>query len=108
MITKPGIIYSFMVVIITLSLCAFPHIGVCEDPQWRSEFDEACANTASAMALTTQELQALITRCEKLQKIIEQLDESTRKVFLKRVLMCKNLYQYVLDSKKGTAENGAQ
>jgi hypothetical protein len=60
------------------------------------------------MDFSLSELQLLITRCEKLQKTIEQLDESTRKVFLKRLLMCKNLYQFVLDSKKSTAEGGAK
>jgi uncharacterized protein (UPF0335 family) len=72
------------------------------------EFDETCANTSSAMDFSEPELQALITRCEKLEKSIEQLDESTRKVFLKRILMCKNLYQFVLDSKKRTAEKITQ
>jgi hypothetical protein len=54
------------------------------------------------MALSVAELQVLVTKCEKLQKAIEQLDESTYKVFLKRILKCKNLYQFVLDTKKST------
>jgi len=105
---KPGIVYPLIILISMLLLSAVPQHGICGDPPWRVEFDETCANTASAMDFSLSELQALITRCEKLQKSMEQLDESTRKVFLKRVLMCKNLYQFVLDSKKRAAESGAQ
>lgn len=105
---KPGIVTSLVILFTALLLCTAPLIGVCGDPPWRVEFDETCANTSSAMDFSVPELQALITRCEKLQKDLEQLDESTRKVFLKRVLMCKNLYQFVLDSKKRTVENSAK
>lgn len=82
--------------------------GNCSEPSWRTEFDETCAGTSEAMALSPSELQALIGRCERLHKIIEQLDESARKVFLKRLLMCKNLYQYVLDAKSSPPEPSAQ
>ncbi|MDD2851871.1 MAG: hypothetical protein PHY09_08230 [Desulfuromonadaceae bacterium] len=90
-----------------LLFTAVPY-GNCAEPPWRTEFDETCAGTSEAMALSQSELQALIGRCERLQKIIEQLDESARKVFLKRLLMCKNLYQYVLDAKSKPPEPLAQ
>ncbi|HIJ86255.1 MAG TPA: hypothetical protein HPP97_01065 [Desulfuromonadales bacterium] len=105
---KPGMVYSLSILIVALLLSAAPRRGVCADPPWRIEFDETCANTASAMDFSQAQLQTLITRCEKLQKAVEQLDESTRKVFLKRVLMCKNLYQFVLDTKKRAVEGAAQ
>jgi hypothetical protein len=89
-------------------LCAVPPDGFCDDPSWRVEFDEACAGTANVMALPQTDLQALIAKCERLQKTIEQLDESTRKVFLKRLHMCKKLYQYVLDANDRTAGREAQ
>ncbi|MFZ4855769.1 MAG: hypothetical protein ACOYL3_05175 [Desulfuromonadaceae bacterium] len=104
---KPGILYP-LIILITVLLFAVPPYGICGDPPWRVEFDETCANTSSAMDFSLTELQALITRCEKLQKAMDQLDESTRKVFLKRVLMCKNLYQFVLDAKKRAADGTAQ
>ena len=67
---------------------------------WRTEFDDACAKTMDAMALSMDELKSLIGRCERLQKIVEQQDETVRKVYLKRLLMCKNLYAYVLEAKR--------
>ena len=105
--TKPGIGCSLVILLTALLLSVSPLNGICEEPPWRVEFDETCANTASAMDFSPAELQGLITRCEKLQKAIEQLDESTRKVFMKRILMCKNLYQFVLDSKKKPSGNSA-
>jgi hypothetical protein len=69
------------------------------DEAWRAEFDDACAKTMDAMALSMDELKALIGKCERLQKIVEQQDETVRKVYLKRLQMCKNLYAYVLEAK---------
>jgi hypothetical protein len=72
---------------------------------WRTEFEETCAKAPDAMALSCDELQALIGRCDRLQRVIEQRDETVRKVYLKRLQMCKNLYIYVLEVKKSeTAE----
>jgi len=68
---------------------------------WRKEFDEVCAMTQDAMTLTAEELRGLIERCDKLKPAIEALDESERKVFLKRLQMCRDLYVFVLESKEG-------
>jgi hypothetical protein len=99
---KNGVIYYLVILATALQLFAFVPDLFCADPPWRTEFDETCAGTTDAMALSQSELQALIAKCERLQRAIAQLDESARKVFLKRLLMCKNLYQYVLDAKKNS------
>lgn len=65
---------------------------------WRKEFDEVCARTQDAMDLTAMELRSLIERCDKLKPTIEALDDSQRKVFLKRLQMCRDLYAFVLES----------
>jgi hypothetical protein len=105
---KSRIVSSLVILAAALLLCAPLPDGFCGDPPWRVEFDETCANTSDAMALSLADLQTLIAKCERLQITIEQLDESTRKVFLKRLLMCKNLYQYVLDAKKTVPGPAAQ
>ncbi len=107
---KSGLVRFFMVLMAVFLLCSNTPTpdAFCGDPPWRAEFDETCANTSDAMALTPAELETLIAKCERLQKAIEQLDESTRKVFLKRLMMCKNLYQFVLDAKKNSPENVAK
>ena len=66
---------------------------------WRADFDAACAQSNEAMALSTPELKKLIEQCDRLQKIIETQEETVRKVFLKRLQMCRNLYQFVLEAK---------
>lgn len=67
---------------------------------WLAEYESTCARTTDSMALSAQELTQLIERCDRLQKIIETKEESLRKVYLKRLQMCRNLYAFVLDYKK--------
>jgi hypothetical protein len=66
---------------------------------WRTDFDTACAQSNSAMALSVPELKMLIEQCDRLQKVIEEQEETVRKVYLKRLQMCKNLYVFVLETK---------
>ena len=65
---------------------------------WKAEFDEVCSKTTDAMALTKTEVKSLIERCDKLRPRIERLDESTAKVYLKRLKMCRDLYMFVLET----------
>ena len=67
---------------------------------WRTDFDAACAQSNDAMAFSMPELKQLIEQCDRLQKIIEAQEETVRKVYLKRLQMCRNLYVFVLDTKK--------
>jgi len=66
---------------------------------WKEEFDNVCAETDVAMTLSIEELTELLGRCDRLKKRIEAEDESTRKVYFRRVQMCQDLYRYVLQSK---------
>jgi hypothetical protein len=65
---------------------------------WKAEFNDICAKTANPMSLSKAEIRSLIERCDKLKPRIEKLDESTAKVYLKRLQMCKDLYVFVLES----------
>ena len=67
---------------------------------WKSEFEDVCSKTQDAMAFSVAELSELITRCDKLKPVIEKLDESQRKVYLKRLGMCRDLFVYVRESKE--------
>jgi len=73
-----------------------------EDAQedWRREFDNLCSKTQDAMNLSAGELRNLIARCDGLKPRIEKLDEPQRKVTLKRLQMCRDLYAYVLEAKE--------
>ena len=67
---------------------------------WRKEFDDICAKTQDAMALSADELRSLVARCESLKPQLDKLDESSRKVFTKRLQACRDLYQFVLESRE--------
>ena len=67
---------------------------------WREEFDAVCAKTDVAMTLSEDELSERIGRCDRLKARIEAEGESTRKVYLRRLQMCQDLYRYVLQSKR--------
>jgi len=73
--------------------------GAESEDGWRKEFDDVCGRTSESQSLSTEELGKLVDRCDKLKPQIEQLGESERKVFLRRLKMCRDLYRYVLDSK---------
>jgi len=81
------------------SIGAVPSPAYADGP-WRDEFDELCSKTMDAMELTTDELKSLADRCDRLLPKIEQLDETERKVFKKRLLMCRDLYLYVIETRE--------
>ena len=69
------------------------------EEEWFSEFEAVCARTQDAMTLSDEELRGLVGRCDELKPKIEALDPSRRKVWSKRLQQCRDLYQFVLDSR---------
>jgi hypothetical protein len=69
------------------------------EESWKREFEEVCGNTEDAMKLTQDELKNLIIRCDRLKPAIDSLEETPRKVYLKRLQMCRNLLAFVLETK---------
>lgn len=67
---------------------------------WLQEFEDICAKTQDAMVLSIDELKNLITRCDTLKPLIEKLPETQKKVYLKRLQTCRDLYVFVLDTKR--------
>ena len=73
--------------------------ALAEDRAWMAEFNEVCAKTEIAMNLPAAELETLIARCDQLRTAIEAEDASTRKVYLRRLQQCRDLYRFLLESK---------
>ncbi len=71
---------------------------------WRQEFETVCAKTDEPMSISVEELKGFLARLDKLQPVVDRLDESTRKVYLRRIRSCRNLYAFVLESKEGKVE----
>jgi hypothetical protein len=69
------------------------------EENWKQEFEEVCGKSDEAMILTSDELKVLLARCDKLKPVIEAEEETTRKVYLKRLQMCRDLLAYVYESK---------
>ncbi|MBJ6750566.1 hypothetical protein [Geomonas anaerohicana] len=67
---------------------------------WQATFDETCSKSNQAMTMSVQELRDLLAKCDALQKVIETQEESVRKVYLKRLSLCRNLYAYMLEYKQ--------
>src|SRR5512143_1825134 len=58
---------------------------------WKNEFEEVCSKTQDAMIFSADELRNLVSRCDKLKPRIEKLDETQKKVYLKRLQLCRDL-----------------
>ena len=67
---------------------------------WKLEFDDICSKTDDAMAYTEDELKQLVLRCDSLRPRIEALGETQRKVYLKRLQSCRDLYIFVIQTKE--------
>lgn len=68
--------------------------------EWKKEFDDVCSKTDDAMSLTVNELKHLVDRCDALQPIIEKLGDPERKVYLKKLQSCRDLYLFVIQYHK--------
>jgi len=73
---------------------------------WRVEFEAVCGTTDASMSFTVEELTNLIARCDKLAELIGAEDETVRRVYLRRLKMCRDLLAYILES-KGDAPQAA-
>lgn len=71
---------------------------------WKQEFAAICAETHNAMTLSVVELKDYIDRCEKLRERLSELEgqegNSQRKVYEKRLKMCRDLYVFTLEFKE--------
>ena len=69
------------------------------EENWKQEFEEVCGKTDDSMNMTIDELKALMARCDKLKPLIESQEETTRKVYLRRLQMCRDLLAYVFEAR---------
>jgi hypothetical protein len=74
-------------------------IAAVQEEDWKKEYEDICSHTTGAMQLSADELRKLIERCDKLKPFIMAQEESTRRVYLKRLQMCRDLLQFALGEK---------
>ena len=91
---------SLPIVILLLFSCAFGPLHAWPEVSFKHEFEDICSRTSEAESLAIEELNMLIVRCDKLRTLIEKEGDPERTIYLKRLRMCKDLFVYVLESKK--------
>jgi len=85
-----------------VELVCRPQINTaCAEEAWKTEFADICSKTDDPMSLSKAEIQGLLERCDKLKIQIEKLEESTAKVYLRRLQMCRDLFAFALESTSG-------
>ena len=67
---------------------------------WKKEFEDVCARTQDSMTLTDDQLRSLVARCDELERLLGELPEHERKVYLRRLRAGRDLYQFVLDARR--------
>ncbi|HAS55613.1 MAG: hypothetical protein A2X56_12590 [Nitrospirae bacterium GWC2_57_13] len=77
-------------------------------PHWKAEFEAICAHTGNATELSKDEIKVLIDRCRKLEPALEKLEATEKKVYKRRLQMCRELYEYVLKSKEAAETSPAK
>ena len=80
------------------------NLGIAHAQQeWKEEFAAVCSKTQNAMTLSVAELEDLIDRCDKLGERLNELDGlqggTAKKVYTKRLKMCRELYEFTLEYK---------
>ncbi len=93
-----GFILSAVTPLIQRSVFLDPLVYAQDD--WKKEFDDICSKTEEAMTLSQDEIKNLVVRCDRVKPLIEKLDETQRKIYLKRLRMCRDLFIFVLESKE--------
>lgn len=91
-----GRLAGVMLLIVLLS-GAFPAFA--GESGWRAEFDAVCGQSENSMNMTVAELRGAIEKCDRLKGAIETLEPTPRKVYLKRLQMCRNLFSYMLENR---------
>lgn len=91
----------FLLLAVVTGLLVFSGIpAVFAENDWKAEFDAVCGQTDNAADMTVDDLKKAIGRCDLLKPKIEALEATPRKVYLKRLQMCRNLFVYLLEGKE--------
>jgi len=69
---------------------------------WKDSFDDICSKTQGSDALSVKELTALIERSDKLMPEIQASDDPSKKIYLQRLKKCRALFEFMIESKKGS------
>jgi hypothetical protein len=69
----------------------------------KAEFDRICGQVQVAPSLSEAEIRMLIEDCRSLREALLQSENPQAKVFLKRIQMCEDFFEYSLEVQSETA-----
>jgi hypothetical protein len=69
----------------------------------KAEFDRICGQVQVAPSLSEAEIRLLIEDCRALREALLQSENPQAKVFLKRIQMCEDFFEYSLEVRSETA-----
>ncbi len=81
-------------------LCAATAPSASAAESWKATFDEICGKVQGADSLSDRELTAMIEKADKILPEIQKSDDPAKKVYLQRLKKCRNLYEFMLDTRK--------
>ena len=73
---------------------------------WLDDFDKICGQAEGAESLPTAKLKELVVESDKLLEAIESGNDPKKKVYIFRLRKCRNLFQYVMNSRETTGGDG--
>lgn len=100
MIRKTPASSFFLIVLFFAFGVFFVSNGSFAGEDWKNEFETVCSKTGETQGMSVEGLAALIERCDRLLPLIEALPETPRKIYLKRLKACRDLFVFMLEEKK--------
>ncbi len=81
-------------------LCVTSAVSAETGESWKAEFDRLCGQSDTAAEMSIDALKKALEKCDALKPQIEALEATPRKVYLRRLQMCRNLFAYLLEGKE--------
>lgn len=100
---KKALFYLLLTIMLATGWQAVSCLNACaaeSDETWKVEFNQVCGQTDNAAEMSVNALKKAIEQCDALRPKIEALEATPRKVYLKRLQMCRNLFSYLLEGKE--------
>ncbi len=89
---------ALIITVCLISMATVAAVSAAEG--WKASFDDICGKVQSADSLNNQELTAMIDKADKLVPEIQRSDDPAKKVYLQRLKKCRNLYQFMLETRQ--------
>lgn len=71
---------------------------------WKETFDLVCGSVQGAESMSEKEISAMLEKADKLMPVIQASDDPAKKVYLKRLKSCRGVYEFMLDTRKGSGK----